>query len=162
MSALLVFALLALSPAQARPHPADTTATTAAGVDPALAADIRKLLKATGAGDLALQSMNAMIVQMKAVRPDIPPEFWASFQTEVDADELIELLVPVYARHFDRKEVQALTAFYTSAAGKRYVAETPALMTEATAVGQTWGKDIATRVLQKMVADAPPAVPTTP
>lgn len=157
--ALLPLLLLGVTSAFARPkaplHPSpsaesgETEATVA--IDPALAADIRRLLKVTGAGALAVQSLETMVAQMKAVRPDIPAAFWEAFQAEVDPDGLIELLVPVYARHFNRQEVQALLAFYASPAGRRFVEETPALMQEASVVGQQWGQEVAQRVVAKML-----------
>ncbi len=163
-----------VAPSTAATTPASTASTPAVaptpGISPASAASIRKLLKATGAGDVAVQSLKTMVAQLKLVRPDIPAEFWTQFAAEVDANGLVEMLVPVYARHFDEKEIRALTKFYESPVGKRFVTETPALMQEATVVGQQWGQQVAQKVVQNMLNAAPavqgppvpPAVPDAP
>ena len=157
------------SDAAALPVGADGTADTVGGVtggvvaqkpvEPVLAGDIRTLLQLTGAGDLALQNMVVVLDQMKAVRPDIPDEFWVAFRAEMRGEELVEVLVPVYASHFSREEVRAMIAFYRTPVGQKLIAETPALTADAMAVGQEWGRELATRVVQKMQAASPPSGP---
>jgi hypothetical protein len=153
----------------ALPASADGSAETVGGVmggvvapkpvDPVLAGDIRTLLQLSGAGDLALQNMLVMLDQMKAVRPDIPDEFWLAFRAEMKGEELVEVLVPVYAAHFSREEVRAMIAFYRTPVGQKLIAETPALAADAMTVGQSWGRELATRVVQKMQATTPPSEP---
>lgn len=177
MTHLLLAVLLAATPAEARPKagpvavepavavPAAGAEDTVGGVmggpvaqpmpvDPALVEDIRTLLKLTGAGRLAIQSMLATLEQMKVVRPEIPEAFWDTFTAEVKEDELVDLLVPVYAAHFTRADVAQLVAFYQTPVGRKLIAETPAITAEAMAVGQAWGATLATRVLVKMQAAA--------
>lgn len=128
-------------------------------VEAVLAGDIRTLLQLTGAGDLALQNMVVVLDQMKAVRPDIPDEFWVAFRAEMRGEELVEVLVPVYASHFSREEVRAMIAFYRTPVGQKLIAETPALTADAMAVGQEWGRALAIGVVQKMQAAMPPSEP---
>ena len=169
---LLICALLnhaLASDAVALPEAPDGTAEASGGVmggvvaqkpvDPVLAGDIRTLLKLTGAGDLALQNMLVMLDQMKAVRPDIPEDFWVTFRAEMKGDELVEVLVPVYASHFSREEVRAMIAFYRTPVGQKLIAETPALTADAMTVGQSWWRELATRVVQKMQTTPPPSGP---
>ena len=169
---MLICALLdsaLASDAAALPVGVDGTAETVGGVaggvvaqkpvDPELAGDIRTLLTLTGAGDLALQNMVVMLDQMKAVRPDIPDEFWVAFRAELRGEDLVEVLVPVYASHFSREEVRAMIAFYRTPVGQKLIAETPALTADAMAVGQEWGRALAIGVVQKMQAAMPPSEP---
>jgi hypothetical protein len=57
-------------------------------------------------------------------------------------DELIQVMIPVYQRHFDHAEMQELIRFYSSPAGKKLLAEMPAIMSEymevATPIMQKW------------------------
>lgn len=181
MTHLVLALLLAASPAHARSKPApkpdpapvaepaasdDSPGGVTGGVvgpvramptDPALVADIRTLLNLTGAGRLAIQSMLATLEQMKKVRADIPPSFWDAFMAEVKEDELVDLLIPVYAAHFSREDVAGLVAFYQTPVGQKLIAETPGITSEAMTVGQSWGSELAMRVVTKMQAapDAP-------
>lgn len=169
LCAVLASAYASDATASALPASADGSAETVGGVmggvvapkpvDPVLAGDIRTLLQLTGAGDLALQNMVVMLDQMKALRPDIPEDFWVTFRAEMKGEELVEVLVPVYASHFSRDEVRAMIAFYRTPVGHKLIAETPALTADAMAVGQSWGRELATRVVQKMQSSPPPSAP---
>ena len=69
------------------------------------------------------------------------------------------LQLTVYASHFSREEVRAMIAFYRTPVGQKLIAETPALTADAMNVGQIWGRELATRVVQKMQAASPPSEP---
>jgi uncharacterized protein len=94
--------------------------------------------------------MGQMIGSMKKAMPNVPEKFWADFIKEVRTDELVDLIVPVYDRNLTHDDVKELIRFYESPTGKKFVAVLPKITQQSMAVGETWGRDLATRVIQKL------------
>ena len=113
---------------------------------------IREILQLTGSAALSRQVMEQMLPTLKQAVPDVPDSFWNEFMAEVNEDELIERIVPVYAKHFTLEELEQLIAFYKTPLGKKLIGEMPVVMQESIAVGQEWGRDIAMRALRKAKA----------
>jgi hypothetical protein len=118
--------------------------------DPAKQADILKLMKLTGAGNLGLQAMDQMINSMKGAMANVPEKFWTEFRKEVSADELVNLIIPVYDKHLSHAEIKELIRFYETPVGKKMIAVMPAITQESMQVGQQWGMGIALRAKQKL------------
>ena len=157
--------VLAISPAhagkkKAPPPPPVPEAPAAPAVDPAFEVDIRALLKATGAGSMGVQMMDQMITSLKPMAPQLPGAFWDDVRAEFNADELVNLVVPIYAKHLTHEDVKGLISFYESPVGRKMIAVQPVLMAESMEVGQAWGQEIALRVVAKMQGQAP--VPPAP
>jgi len=57
-----------------------------------------------------------MIGAQRNANPQIPPEFWDVFMAHArrDTTKLIDMLVPIYAAHLTRSELDELVRFYTS------------------------------------------------
>ncbi len=114
--------------------------------------DIRKLLKITGSGELGTQVMGQMIGNMKKAMPQVPDKFWADFMKEVHTDELVDLIVPVYDRNLSQNDVTELIRFYESPTGKKFVSGLPKITQESMGVGETWGRQLAMKVMAKLQA----------
>ena len=82
-------------------------------------ADIHRLMKLTGSGDLGIQVINQLMVSLKKAMPQVPEGFWEEFSKEVKPDELIEQIVPVYDRNLSHDDVKELIKFYESPIGKK-------------------------------------------
>jgi hypothetical protein len=52
------------------------------------------------------------------------------------------LLVPIYATHLTRDEIEQLIRFYESPVGRRLTAVQPMISQESMAAGQTWGEAV--------------------
>lgn len=115
-----------------------------APVNPATAATIRRLLELTGAAKLALQSMEQMVPSQRAVNPQVPAAFWDAFLAHArrDVSQLVDSLVPVYAAHFTKAELDELVRFYESPIGRRMSAVQPMITQESMQAGQRWGARI--------------------
>jgi hypothetical protein len=113
-------------------------------VDPTTAATVRHLLDLTGAGRLAVQSMEAMIPAQRANMPQVPAAFWDAFLAHArrDMPQLVDSLVPVYAAHFTRAELDQLVRFYESPIGRRLSEVQPLITQESMQAGQRWGARI--------------------
>jgi len=118
--------------------------------------DIRKLLKITGSGELGTQVMSQMIGNMKKAMPQVPEKFWGDFMKEVHTDELIDLIVPVYDRNLSQGDITELIKFYESPTGKKFVSVLPKITQESMGVGETWGRNLAMKVMVKLQAQHEP------
>ena len=113
---------------------------------------IHEILELTGSAALSRQMMEGLLPTLKQAVPDVPDSFWNEFMAEVDENELVDRMVPVYSKHFTLEELEQLAAFYRSPLGKKLTSETPVLLKESMAIGQEWGTEIARRALQKAKA----------
>lgn len=122
------------------------------GPSPEMENDIRQLMNAMGMGDLSNQILGQMIGQMKQMAPDAPEAFWTNFQKKADGNELIELIIPIYAKHFSHAEIKELIGFYNSPIGKKVTATLPAITQESMVAGQQWGMKLAQDVMAELKA----------
>jgi hypothetical protein len=156
----------AVKPCPETPAAPSSTPTQAAaapsGPDPALAQMtdeqvVRRVLDLTGASRLGKQVADGMLANLRKM-PDLPPAFVDRFQSNIHADELVDLLVPIYLKHYDRQTLLATIAFYESDGGRALVKELPAVTAESMEVGRTWGTALAKKTLSDLGIN-PPAKP---
>jgi uncharacterized protein len=133
-----------------------------AAVDPETAADIRRLLVVTNAQQTVAQVFDSqlpaikenMLKNMSTDDPDsqaLVDKFIKRMQDRVDSGELVELIVPVYAKHFSHEDIKKMIAFFDSPTGKRYIQESPAYLQEVQAVtAQHWQEVVVPELLQEM------------
>jgi uncharacterized protein len=75
--------------------------------------------------------------EIKKRRPDVTEEDLARMDRQSEdllknfpLDEMLSDMIPVYQRHFTKTEIDALTAFYASPPGQKFLHEMPAVTTE--------------------------------
>ena len=119
-------------------------------IDAAKKADIKKLLVATGAGNMGMQVVNQMVNMQRRQNPNVPKEFWDDFLSQVSGDELIDLTIPAYAKHLTHDEIKELIKFYESPVGKKLVKVQPQIMQESMVAGQKWGMDLGRRIAEQL------------
>ncbi len=112
--------------------------------------DIRRLLRLTGSGDLGKQVATQLLGTFKAQNPKVPQKFWDDFAKEIKAEDLIEMVVPIYDKHLSQEDIKAVIAFYETPTGKRFVKALPQLTQESMAAGQKWGMALAQKVVDKL------------
>ncbi|MDR3528114.1 MAG: DUF2059 domain-containing protein [Rhizomicrobium sp.] len=150
-----LFAALAFSALIVSPCLADDAAPK---IDSHLAAAL-DVLEASNAQQNVLAMVDAltpiMLGQVKKQHPDANEKvivaFQGAFHDEMVAStgELMKMQAAIYAEHFSEADLKALAAFYRSEAGKRFVAEQPAMMKEITPVASAWGMQTAQRAIQR-------------
>lgn len=113
---------------------------------------IRELMALTGAGNLGVQVMQNMLPALKQLVPQAPESFWTEVSKEMNPDEIVSLIVPIYRKHFTEDEIQETLAFYRSPTGRKVIQTLPQVMQESMAAGQQWGQMLAQRVLSKAKA----------
>ncbi len=132
--------------------PAHGQAEGAATVGPEKDAAIRRLIVVTQAAELAVANLEAALPAQRAAMPNVPDIFWDEFAKRARADvpRFVDMLIPIYARHFTLAELRQLIAFYESPLGRRVVAEQTGITRESVAAGQRWGGQIGIEVGQEL------------
>lgn len=110
---------------------------------------IRELMSLTNAANRGVQFMQNMLPALKRLVPQVPESFWVEFMNEVDPNELINLIVPIYKKHFTEEEIQEMIKFYKTPVGMKLIQEQSQITKESMAAGQQLGEQLARRVIQK-------------
>jgi hypothetical protein len=119
--------------------------TVSIAPDAASKEDVKKLFDVMASREQMSQMMQQLFAQMRSLnREEIKkrrPEITDAELTRMDResedlmknfplDEMLSDMVPVYQRHFTKSEVDALTAFYSSPPGQKFLHEMPAVTAE--------------------------------
>jgi hypothetical protein len=134
--------------AAASPAPADPAEGLAKLTDEQL---VRKLLEVTGASGLGKQVADSMMDSFRKM-PNLPPAFVDRFKQNLHTETLVDLIVPIYLKHYDRPTITAAIRFYQSAPGQTMVKGLPAVTAESMEAGKAWGADLARKTLKDLAA----------
>ncbi len=123
--------------------------------------DIRKLLEMTGTLDVGQQMtdtfMRQMVQTLTQARPDIPAGVYEVMREEVNSiiaenlDGFVEMIVPVYSRHFSEQEIKGLLAFYRTELGQKAIRVMPELVRESMVIGELWGRNLAPEIRRRVM-----------
>jgi len=140
------------APAQTATAPAaETPAPTAEEpLTPEKEQDIRKLMDITGASRMGNIIVEQMLTQFRSAYPAMAGEFFDELRKEFSVDDLIDVIVPIYAKHLTHEDIKGLIAFYESPLGQRFTAAQPALVRDSMEAGQGWGQQMAMTIFQRM------------
>ncbi|HXM70141.1 MAG TPA: DUF2059 domain-containing protein [Thermoanaerobaculia bacterium] len=116
---------------------------------PAKEAKIRRFLQLTGSAQLGTQVVNQLMESFKTAMPQVPAAFWSDFQKEIRPDDFVNLVIPIYARHFSESDLDGLIAFYSSPLGQKVTHEMPAVTSECVVTGQEWGRKLSNQILAR-------------
>ncbi len=151
-SALLLITCLLLSSASfAQQNPADV---------PASKEDIEKYLDIMHSRDMMKNLMDAMSKQVRQrlkerleKEPGMTPEkedraikMETDIFSNLPIDEMINVMIPIYQKHFTKGDIDGLVAFYGTPTGQKVLRELPSIMTEA--------MQAAMPIAQKLAANA--------
>jgi uncharacterized protein len=119
--------------------------TVAIAPDAASKGDVKKLFDVMASREQMSQLMQQVFAQMRKMnREEIKkrrPEMTEADLTRMDEqsedliknfplDEMLNDMIPIYQRHFSKSEIDALTAFYSSPPGQKFLHEMPAVTAE--------------------------------
>jgi uncharacterized protein len=124
-----------------------TVAQTTVSIAPDAASreDVQKLFDVMASREQMAQMMQKVFAQMRTLNrdeikkrhPDITADQLASMDRQSEEllknfplDEMLSDMIPIYQRHFTKTEIDALTAFFSSPAGQKYLHEVPAVTAE--------------------------------
>ena len=112
--------------------------------------DIQKLMELMGTKAMGQQMMQTMEETLNAVGSPVAEDFFKDFMSEVNFDELVELTIPIYEKHFTHDDIKQMIAFYQSPIGKKLLKKMPVIMQESMAVGIAWSQKLSEKLLKKM------------
>jgi uncharacterized protein len=119
--------------------------TVSVAPDAASKEDVRKLFDVMASREQVTQMMQQLFAQMRTLsrqqvkqrHPDISDDDLArmdrqseEFLKDFPLNDMLNDMVPVYQRHFTKSDIDALTAFYSSSAGQKFLHEMPAVTAE--------------------------------
>ena len=110
---------------------------------------VRELLELTGAAKMGKQMMDQMMTQFRRM-PGLPEGFAEKFMEAAKPEDLVELIVPIYLKHVEERDLDATLEFFRTDSGKRWLAAQPAILQESVKVGQAWGQKLAMKVLAEL------------
>src|SRR5689334_15832472 len=94
-----------------------------APVSPEKAKAIRRLLELMGSAKMGQQIIDQYFAMMKRSAKQVPESVWAELEKEYSADisggKLIDMMIPIYNRHFTEEELNELIKFYESPIGRK-------------------------------------------
>lgn len=101
---------------------------------------VMKMLEAIGLTETTKASIESIIKTQEEENPElIDSEYWQSFKSEkIDYSELLEMLIPIYKEHLSMNEIEKITNFYTSSAGKAMVEKFPIVAQESVPIRKAW------------------------
>jgi hypothetical protein len=68
--------------------------------------------------------------------------------------ELEEPVIAIYDANFSADEIKQLVAFYQSPVGRKIVIQSPQLMQQSVAMGQSWGQQAGAHAIERIRAAA--------
>jgi len=85
--------------------------------------------------ELIKEQMHRWFVDYLNRQSNLPPNFVATLDKgmesfEVPVDETVQAEIPIYQRHFTKRDIDALIAFYSTPIGKKYINESPSIDAE--------------------------------
>ncbi len=138
LKSLLLACLLAVSMCAAQ-------TTVSIAPDAASQEDVKKLFDVMASREQMSQMMQKVFTQMRSLsreqvkkrHPDVSEAELARMDRESEdliknfpLDEMLSDMVPIYQRHFTKSDIDAMVAFYGSAAGQKFLHEMPAVTAE--------------------------------
>lgn len=113
----------------------------------------RKIMVMTGGARLGQQTLDAMVETFRKM-PNLPPGFLDELKRQADPQELVELVIPIYVKHYDRATMLAMVHFYASAEGQAMLAKLPLVTADSIVAGREWGRTLAERTLRSLKPQA--------
>jgi hypothetical protein len=109
----------------------------------------RKMMELTGGAKLAQQVMQSMGETLQKM-PGMPSGFMAKLVANAKPDDLINLLVPIYVRNYDRDTMIGAIRYYQSDVGKSLIKHLPDVTRESSVAGKGWGRELVEKTLKEM------------
>lgn len=113
-------------------------------------ADIRRLIDLSGGRAMGEIVTQQMLQQLRSSMPNVPAEIWSEMEQEISAQSFIDLVVPIYDRHFTHEDVLGLIEFYESPIGRKYVQAQTGITQDSMMAGQKLAQQIMASVEQKL------------
>lgn len=153
-------------PAKAAAPPAQAASgNSASSIDPAKESAIRKMFEVMGTTKMVQQIIAGMSGSIKPLMiSSLPPGeyreklvdlFFQKFQSKLRVDQLLDLMVPIYAKYFTKEEIEGLTRFYLTPLGQKALSVLPQTLTEAQTESRKWGEQLGREAMVEVLDEHP-------
>jgi len=125
-----------------------TAQQNSAPLDSTKVATIHRLLDLTKAPVMMATGFETGLALQRANLPNVPASFWDAVAARARASipQLVDSLVPIYARHMSQQELEQLVQFYSTPVGQHLIEVQPLIAKESMEAGARWGKIIGQQV----------------
>lgn len=103
---------------------------------------------------LDAKAKQAKLAEMEKAVPQIGAALHTLFSDPGLMEEMLDALVPIYARTYTLDEVRQMSAFYQSPVGQKMLATTPQLMGEGMAISNQIMAPRINKLMQSLTKDA--------
>lgn len=103
---------------------------------------------------LDAEAKQAKLAEMEKAVPQIGAALHTLFSDPGLMEEMLDALVPIYARTYTLDEVRQMSAFYQSPVGQKMLATTPQLMGEGMAISNQIMAPRINKLMQSLTKDA--------
>jgi hypothetical protein len=112
----------------------------------------RELLVVTGQteSDVQVQVLVQLVAQFRQSGMEQLPGFFEALEAEVNAQDMSELVIPVYVEHLSVEEMQAALDYYHSPLGRSMLEKLPLILQESMIRGQGWEEKAVEKALDKV------------
>jgi hypothetical protein len=122
-------------------------------VSPAYKETLIKMMRVTGSEATYKAVVDQMVANFRVQKPEVPAGVWiefGSFFTKTAFTDIVELLLPIYQKHFTEEDLKATIAFYETPAGQKLALESPMVVRESMQAGQQWGQKLGADFAKKL------------
>jgi hypothetical protein len=125
--------------------------------------DILQLIDMTGGAHIGALLGNSIAEQiinnLQAAHPDISPKAFTIIKEETGkllsdpgiSKQLVDMLVPIYAKYYTDTDVRQMIAFYKTPLGKKIIRNNPQISHDSLQSGEQWGRNVLAPELVKRI-----------
>ena len=126
---------------------------------------IRLLIGISGIKKMVVDQMTTIASSLKGCFDGLPDEIFDDYITVEDAAEVVELLFPVFDKHYSFDDLKQIIEWNQSPVGQKTLEAQSLIHQECLAIGQVWGEKLGERFYKraKQIMDEKesPALPAT-
>ncbi|HEX4310803.1 MAG TPA: DUF2059 domain-containing protein [Acidobacteriaceae bacterium] len=139
------------SPARAAaPAGPQKTTQDAPPAHPITAAQVREMMRLTGAANLQKQMLATMLPYLKqSMPPDVPGDVLDDFGAKMAQFNMEPMILKSYQAHLSTEDAAQIIAFYKTSAGQRLIVAMPLVMKEMQQGGAEMGQQIMQQVVEQ-------------
>lgn len=109
---------------------------------------IRRLIVLEGGG---LSAKQQLLQGMRITIPGGSDEFYEILISDDDVELFIEMLVPIYKKHFTVEEIDASIAFYETALGQQIAKKQQLLVADVMKASFDWGQKLGPKIMDRLM-----------
>jgi hypothetical protein len=79
-----------------------------------------------------------------------PRNSGTEFRKEINIDELVTLIMPVYDKHMSLEDIKAANVFFATPAGRNFADKMSTMYAEGFEVGRKWGESKGRLVAERL------------